>query len=169
MALMDPTWVRLQTVRLVISHAGLLPVKAAERIRDFGSYALGAGTASLPLERSGEVRLLQRLAAEWTGPVTIVDVGANIGSWAQAARNAFGGRARLWCFEPHPASYELLERRVGGESMVDCHRLALGDQPGIAQLFTDQADSTLASLHGEALETTASLETHEVRVDTLDR
>src|SRR5918997_6561252 len=85
-----------------------------ERLRNISTYAMGAGTASLHVEESGEAALLRRLAALWPGrEVTVVDVGAHNGEYAIAARAAFGERAALHCFEPHPETFAILRERVG--------------------------------------------------------
>src|SRR4051794_226593 len=70
---------RRKAVRFVIGHAGLVPARLAERLRNLANYTLGAGTATLGVEHSGEVRLLRHLASNWPGPVTVMDGAHHVG------------------------------------------------------------------------------------------
>lgn len=137
------------------------------------SYALGAGSANLPLQESGELELLDHLAALWSGrsDVVVVDVGANDGRYTAAVRSRFGAGAQIDCFEPDPVSFETLTQRFGQDAGTRCHRLALSAETGTARLYTNRGGSPLGSLHREVFDLTtddATL-THEVDVDTLDR
>jgi FkbM family methyltransferase len=159
--------IRARLVDAIIPRAGWPPTaRAIEAIRNVATYALGAGTASLDLERSGEARLLRELARHWRGrDPTIVDVGAHAGEWAACARAAFGPGATLQCFEPHPETFALLKRRMGGDPRASCHRLALGDETGPASLYSEAASSAFTSLHRGVF----SAPGHEVtRVDEVE-
>jgi FkbM family methyltransferase len=150
-----------------------IPMRWLERLRNFASYALGAGSANLPLEQTGELMLLAHLATCWAEreEIVIIDVGANDGSYAAAARSAFGARAQIHCFEPDPASFEALERRFASDGSVYCHQLALSADQGKARLYTNRSGSPLGSLHREVFDliTESATLDYEVDVDTLDR
>jgi FkbM family methyltransferase len=161
---------RRSCVDSIIQHGGWsLSTTLLERMRDFGNYALGAGAASLPIEKSGEAAFLKRLAALWADgdEAVIVDVGAHYGNYARAALAAFNGRARIECFEPDPANYDTLTERLGTKAR--CHSIGLSDTPGMAQLFAN--DKNCPSLHPDIFTDTGFPATHstEVEVDTLDR
>jgi hypothetical protein len=72
---------------LIRRGAWPVPMRTLEQLRNLVSYALGAGSANLPLEQSGELKLLDHLAALWAGrdDVVVADVGANDGRYAVAA------------------------------------------------------------------------------------
>jgi FkbM family methyltransferase len=62
-------------------------------------------------------------------PKTIVDVGANLGLWAEEAHLHFP-TAKIHCFEPGPDTYRRLEKRFHGNPQVLCVNSAVGDVPG---------------------------------------
>lgn len=158
---------RARVAEALIRKAGWPPAaRAIEGVRNLATYAIGAGTASLHVEQSGEGALLRDLAERWSArEVTLVDVGAHTGEYATCARAAFGPAATLHCFEPRPDSFAVLERRVGGQPRTSCHRLALGDEAGTASLFSDSASSVFTSLYAEAFGAPG----HEVsRVDDVE-
>ena len=95
-------------------------------------------------ERTGELRLLDGIAAEDHQPV-VFDVGANVGDYSTAVIRRLGGRVRLFAFEPAASTCEQLERRVGAAASV--HTIALGDENGSAVLYSDRAASPIASLY----------------------
>jgi FkbM family methyltransferase len=161
------TPLRARVAEALIRKAGWPPAaRAIEGVRNLATYAIGAGTASLHVEQSGEGALLRDLAERWSGrEVTLVDVGAHTGEYAVCARAAFGPALTLHCFEPRPDTFALLERRVGAEPRTSCHRLALGDEAGTASLFSKGASSVFTSLYPEAFGAPG----HEVsRVDEVE-
>ena len=165
-----------RAVDTIIRGAGWhLPTKFLERLRDFASYALGAGSASLPIDQSGERKLLERLALLWIShdEIRVVDVGAHHGDYARAALAAFGERAYIHCFEPAPATFQALARNMQAYPRVHCHQVALGEAAGHATLFSDQRNSVLASLHPETFKfksaSKPAVHRDEVTVETLDR
>jgi len=163
---------RARVFEILISHAGWPPAAGTiERIRNLTTYAMGAGTASLHVERSGEAALLRRLAEHWRDrEVTVLDVGAHTGEYALGARSALGPHAVLHCFEPHPETFAILHARVGQEPRTTCHRVALGDAPAMASLFSDAASSAFTSLHAGTFSVVGHWVTRddEVQVRTLD-
>ena len=158
---------RARVAEALIRKAGWPPAaRAIEGVRNLATYAMGAGTASLHVEESGEAALLRDLAARWRGrEVTVVDVGAHTGEYAIAARAAFGPDAFLHCFEPQPETFAILERRVGSQPCTRCHRLALGEKAGVVSLFGEDSSSAFTSLYPEAFGAPG----HEVtRVDEVE-
>lgn len=163
---------RARVVQAVIRRAGWAPTaRAIEAVRNLATYAMGAGTASLDVERSGEAALLRTLAGRWARrEVTVVDVGAHAGDWASCARAAFGRAARLHCFEPHPDTFALLAERTAADPHTSCHRLALGSESGTASLFSEAASSAFTSLHPGTFDRPGHEVTRvdEVEIRTLD-
>lgn len=165
----SPAGLRARAFRLLVRHSGWPPAAGTiERVRNAATYALGAGTASLHVEESGEGRLLRRLGELWRGrDVTVVDVGAHIGEYAAAARSALGRDAALHCFEPQPDTFETLAARFAGDARTSCHRLALGSEHATASLYGDERSSAFTSLHPGTLGNGAA-RVDEVEVGTLD-
>ncbi|NOU02994.1 MAG: FkbM family methyltransferase [Novosphingobium sp.] len=108
-----------------------------------------------------------------------VDVGANVGYFSVLGgwRSYPGGE--VWSFEPNPNIYPILASNVTNNGFAHCskrRRLALSDQPGVAQLriFKGyEATSTIRDV-SEAFVTHTREETGhdsylvDVEVDTLD-
>ncbi len=66
-------------------------------------------------------------------PRTIFDVGANIGQTADRFRQIYP-TAVIHCFEPVPATFEVLRQRQRDHPNVQCHRLALSDRCGTGRI-----------------------------------
>ena len=58
--------------------------------------------------------------------VTVVDVGANTGLFSMEVLRRTGGRARLYCFEPIPATYRRLEANIHPLGLADTHLFNCG-------------------------------------------
>jgi len=72
---------------------------------------------------------------------TILDVGANDGGSALKFRAAFPD-AIIHSFEPVSATFDLLVRNLQGQAKTYCHRLAMGQTPGEAQIYLTQHSTT---------------------------
>ncbi len=59
-----------------------------------------------------------------------VDVGANIGLFAQVAAQAVGPEGEVIAFEPNPHAFRRLEHNVAAFSCVTAHNKAVGDTAG---------------------------------------
>ena len=64
----------------------------------------------------------------------IVDVGANIGQFANAAK-LFFPEARVVSFEPDPEAYADLQVNTHGLRDVDLHNIGLGDRDGVLPFY----------------------------------
>jgi len=89
-----------------------------------------------------------RLSAAWDRPVRIFfDVGANEGQTSRAARLAFPD-AKLYAFEPYPATFQKLQDLATSDGRVIPHNLALSDRDGTVPLLV--YGSLLNSLHANS-------------------
>ncbi|MBP0581163.1 FkbM family methyltransferase [Labrys sp. LIt4] len=92
---------------------------------------------------------IRRLAEAWHYPIaTVFDVGANDGETAALALHKFPG-ARIVSFEPHPETFALLMRRLGGERRFAGVNAALGVQDGTVDMF-EYPSSKINSLSDRA-------------------
>lgn len=115
-----------------------------------------------------EERFLKTTAPRLAGKA-VLDVGANAGHYAKCVRH-FAPTARIWAFEPHPATYGALVEAVRDLGIVT-QQLALGDTPGIMQLhdFAAADGSTQASLSRDSVGMySGDLVSHEVQATTVD-
>ena len=68
---------------------------------------------------------------------TLLDIGANVGQTALIMAETFSG-ARIYSFEPVPATFAELRKNTAHLSGVACVNVALGDSPGEAMITTDR-------------------------------
>jgi FkbM family methyltransferase len=78
-------------------------------------------------------------------PQSIVDVGAHVGSAALYFRCIYP-QARIYCFEPNPISFQLLQRNVAQEPDIRILQCALGPDDSRQQLYQGIHSSLQASL-----------------------
>jgi FkbM family methyltransferase len=78
---------------------------------------------------------IKRLSQAWQYPIEVFfDVGANDGDTTNRARRNFG-RCRIIAFEPHPATFEQLRKKVTKIPNVELLNLALGAEVGKRAMF----------------------------------
>ncbi len=77
---------------------------------------------------------------------TILDCGAHHGDMAKNYRRRFPG-AKVYCFEPTPATFSALKAATAGDPMIEPVNAAIGEKPGRATL-TVYDDETSNSLMG---------------------
>ena len=99
----------------------------------------------------------------------LFDIGANHGSYTLFLRSLAPG-ARIYAFEPHPATFASLHKRAGGCGAV-LEDMAVSDRSGTMQLFdfAEEDGSTQASLSEASVGMfDANTVARAVRVTSLD-
>jgi FkbM family methyltransferase len=134
--------------------------------------AVGKGdTRAAPIDtlnftsyESQEIRMLARLVAPGA---TVLDVGANIG-WFALSLSRFIADVTVHCFEPIPATFELLANNIelNRAPTVIAHNFGLSESPGKAQFYCDPLMSVNASMRD--LSGQASGNVAECRLSTVD-
>jgi FkbM family methyltransferase len=99
---------------------------------------------------------------------TIIDVGANIGQFAQYISTVFPG-VNIYSFEPLKDPYKILKEWVNNQSNenIKCFNVALGEREGDVTIFKDIADTTCSSMLESC--TTKEIEPIQVTMTTLDK
>lgn len=97
---------------------------------------------------------------------TVLDVGANVGQTALTLVKHFP-RARVFCFEPVPTTFDVLRSRTSDCRDVECFNFALGELKGVGKV-TDVPLSGSNTLLVEASSATASKKLVEVGISTVD-
>jgi FkbM family methyltransferase len=127
----------------------LRPTQRVRRSRIFGSlarlsrnYLRWFGNASLRPEKNGEHWLLGALRE--AGVRVVLDVGANVGSWATAAAAAFPD-ATIYALEVVPATFETLRARTGREPRIRAFGTGLADRAGTLTIRYDPRYPTHAT------------------------
>jgi FkbM family methyltransferase len=108
-------------------------------------------------------------------PTLVVDVGANVGQYAQLLRRRLGYSGRLCSVEPIPEAAQALRQLAAGDSRWSVHEVALGREAARAQ-FNIMAGSEFSSLYAPAKAFEGRFhqqhrvaQTVEVQVQTLDQ
>jgi FkbM family methyltransferase len=103
---------------------------------------------------------------------TVVDVGAERGSFTQLAQDV--GAARIVCFEPLPRHFQYLVQRYDKVDQIKVHPLAISSRSGFAKLHiaTDLAGNELDFHHtlddlGDSATVIRSMRSLEVETATL--
>ena len=102
----------------------------------------------------------------------LLDVGANRGQFSLIARVAHP-HLPIHAFEPQPGEAAVYRHLFATDPRVTLHELALGDQPGEADLhISRRKDSSsllpIGELQAKLFPSTEEVGTHRVRVVTLD-
>ena len=96
------------------------------------AWIKGMANYSYNINLNGEMRALKILGRH--GMATIFDVGANVGEWSELAASANPG-ASVHGFELAPATYEMLDKRVGGHPQITAQPFGLSDREGVTDFF----------------------------------
>jgi FkbM family methyltransferase len=140
-------------LRPVLGKVGTQTVyKAMYRLALLGMNYIDAGVLSYSGEQQAFEHVIKTLADRYpsNAPVTVFDVGANIGKYSLMAS------PRLLCkfpaghihaFEPSASTCRQLTSNVNGNDSITVHKLALGDEPGESTLYQIVEGSGYASLY----------------------
>lgn len=123
------------------------------------------------VQQSGEIHALRAVDRLFPGmPLTVFDVGANVGDYAKSAQAVFGPRARIFSFEPSPTTFGRLEQSIAGLPSIQAFRFGLGERAQSLPLYTNEDGSGLASLYHRKLDhLQIRMDRHEtVDIRTLD-
>jgi FkbM family methyltransferase len=111
----------------------------------------GLGFGNADSRRNGELAGARRVLGQPRDrPAVVFDVGANRGDYTAMLLAELGSPLEVHCFEPSPAAFADLERRLGNEASVRLHDLGLGDVEGERELLSDRPGSEAATLYGRA-------------------
>lgn len=130
-----------------------------------GLLRAGVPVPELALSRIQEYRQLQRALRDQRINC-VIDVGAN---WGQTARvlRSLGYKGPIHSFEPHTASYSVLQRRAKADRMWWTYRMALGEEPASRELLANLTFPEMNSLLQQP-GTTDQLRPEVVEVEALD-
>jgi len=140
-----------------------------ETLQKVALAGMGYGEGNDPAS-SGEERALGFVQARLGAAedITVFDVGANVGEYAEQVLERWGTRAHLWCFEPSRETFGMLGARLGERPGVTLQNLGLSDTEGTLTLHSRGAGSKVASVYEGRATTWAVHELEEVKVRTLD-
>ncbi len=93
----------------------------------------------------GTVSVLQDFL---TAGDVFVDVGANIGFLSLVGAKAVGKTGKVYCFEPVPSTYTILEenKRINNFQQMELHQFALGNKTEKVQIYAEDENRGGASI-----------------------
>lgn len=124
-------------------------------------------------KESGELHLLsyvnEKLKNE--SSITVFDVGANVGHYAEAASNSFGSRATIHSFEPSYTTFQSLIKNTTHLKNIVPNNFGLSGAEGTLLLYTNIAGSGLASVYHRNLgHMGISMDqSEEIKLSTIDQ
>lgn len=121
------------------------------------------GENNADLHTNGERRLLQDVLP---GCVTVFDVGANIGEWAELALG-INPHLKVHCFEPSAITHQRLQSR-GLKGTVVLNHLGLGASPEEKTLYVFADGAGANSVYRREGLNSSQAQTEQIRLDTLD-
>jgi FkbM family methyltransferase len=79
------------------------------------------------------------LIKQYTKPNdTVIDIGANIGFYAEILSNAVGASGKVHCFEPDTTNFNYLKKRCASLKNVIANNKAVSDKPGLLTIYTSK-------------------------------
>ena len=135
-----------------------------------GCMNIGGGNR---VHNSGERWVLDYLCSTKfrNKPVTIFDVGANIGDYTEEVIRRLENRVEIYCFEPGQQAFLLLREKFGGKSNIHLCNIGFGDREETLTLFSESDGASLrASLYDLRLDHLGLKMSHveKVPVSTVD-
>jgi FkbM family methyltransferase len=100
---------------------------------------------------------------------TVLDVGANVGSFTNHMAKLVGPGGHVHAFEPEPNNFSALEKAVSNRKLhnVSLHRSALGAMPGFAKLYLSQFNVGMHRLYKSEVCGEGSILTEVQTIDNL--
>ena len=138
-----------------------------QRLLNLSLRGMGIGNPTTNLIASAEAGFIRRMVG--ANPLTVFDVGAHNGDYAEHIRR-LSPEARIWCFEPHPGSFERLQAAAaaGGFTAVN---VALSDITGRARLYdyaaTAASGSSHATMHAGVIDVIHRADQVAIEVDVM--
>lgn len=69
---------------------------------------------------------------------TVLDIGANIGFYAELLSNAVGVNGKVHCFEPDTTNFNYLKKRCVNLKNVSINNKAVSDKTGVLKIYTSK-------------------------------
>lgn len=153
-------WRYSKTAHFLTTHRHSPPVSLLFRLAE--ALIDAKYNSKSDFARNGEAELLRRLSSR--RPDVMLDVGANVGRWAQMAREFC--HPSVHCFELDPQTRSQLQRNVASDAEIHVADIALDAEERTVQYYFHPSESALTSMM--KLDHLAGLETRSTLVTTGD-
>ena len=102
---------------------------------------------------------------------TVIDIGANIGSFSLLASKKVGPSGRVIALEPEEANYRQLQRNIelNNATNIVPKRLAVGGMEGTVKLFSDSSSSLFSSIFDLVDDKNISIAVQKIQMTTLEK
>lgn len=84
--------------------------------------------------------------------IVVFDVGANVGKYTSLLKEVFENRAKIFAFEPSEKTFKKLESNIELNDKIRLYNFGFGDKNMQITLFSDMAESGLASIYKRNLD-----------------
>jgi len=149
-------------IHLISLCIDFLPLKVLKMLRLAINDSLGYGAGGFAYV--SENKSIKKLVGSDLDLI-VFDIGANKGDWAYAFSQIFRN-SKIFCFEPHPDSFDIIKSRLQKHKYIEIVNLALSNVVGKTPLYT------IKNLWGGASIIPDAVNKHiypvEVNVTTLD-
>lgn len=101
--------------------------------------------------QSGELNVLKLLHEKVSGPLTVFDVGANVGGYSLAVLKELGPSVVVHAFEPSRKTFEVLKKNTENASGITLNNFGVSDLESRQTLYTNSDGSKIASMYQRKL------------------
>lgn len=108
----------------------------------------------IDFKSSGELYVLKYIFTQFQNdqPLTIFDVGANVGNYSKELSNIFQSKALIHSFEPSKNTFDLFLQTTKNIKQIIPNNFGFSDIQESKLLFTDATGSGLASIYNRKLQ-----------------
>jgi FkbM family methyltransferase len=123
-----------------------------EAMHKVGMAGMNIGEGGMP-DQSGEEWVLQFIKSRFasSSDMTVFDVGANVGQFAENVVQGLGPATRIWSFEPTRSAYSVLTKNIERHKNITAINAAVGSEIGKVEMFSPVPNSKLASIYSRPL------------------
>ena len=118
---------------------------------------------------AGQIHFFKKHAGSFDAPV--FDVGAHHGSYALELRKFLKPEIPIFCFEPHPLTFKVLQANLASVANMHALNMAAGNVNGKSNLFDGSGfgrrGSPLASSYRGVIESLHNMEAETYEIDML--
>jgi FkbM family methyltransferase len=128
------------------------------------------GFYSVKKKKEDESRQLEWIKA--FNAKTVLDIGANIGQFAEQARDYYP-TSNIYSFEPITFCFDQLKMKFADDAKLKVYNVALGDKEEISEIYLNDYSASssileMLDLHKEVLPVTANFKKNKISIKRLE-
>lgn len=99
----------------------------------------------------GKQKFISEVTKSNKVPLTLIDIGANIGLFSRQCLSSIANISNAYLFEPHPFNFSLLRKNFNGVERVFLNNFALGPTSGSLNFYLDGENAGNYSFNKNAM------------------